>query len=56
VKTEQEKDLAETVAFTVAAVRGVHNQLTVAKQPAEKEQPERRASSTRQRRKSQTED
>jgi hypothetical protein len=56
VKTEQEKDLAETVAFTVAAVRGVHNQLTVVKQPAEKEQPNRHASRTRQRRKSQTED
>ncbi len=49
VKTEQEKDLAETIAFSVVAVRGVHNQLQVEQEPAVVEKPKRRASTTRQR-------
>lgn len=49
VKTEQEKDLAETLAFSIGAVRGVHNQLEIRQEPVEQEQPKRRASSTRQR-------
>jgi hypothetical protein len=49
VKTEEEKDLAETLAFSVVAVRGVHNQLQVEQEPAEVEKPKRRASTARQR-------
>ncbi len=48
VKTEQEKDLAESLAFSVVAVRGVHDQLQVEQEPAE-EKPKRRASTTRRR-------
>lgn len=55
VNTAEEKELAETLAFTVDAVRAVHNQLTVERQSAEREQPKRRTSTTRQRSKPQKE-